>query len=95
MMVGSLSLIDINNYQADGVSSWIIWSQPLAFILFTMAGFAETNRTPFDLLEHEAELVALVMQLSIQVLDGVCSLLVSVRTYLLYLFNHFSVFRWI
>ena len=58
MMVGSLSLIDINNYQSGGVSDWIIWSQPLAFILFTIAGFAETNRTPFDLLEHEAELVA-------------------------------------
>ena len=58
MMIGSLSLIDINNYQADGVSNWIVWSQPLAFILFTIAGFAETNRTPFDLPEHEAELVA-------------------------------------
>jgi NADH-quinone oxidoreductase subunit H len=58
MLVGSLSLIDINNYQAGGVSDWIVWSQPLAFILFVIAGFAETNRTPFDLLEHEAELVA-------------------------------------
>lgn len=58
MMVGSLSLIDINNYQAGGISNWLIWSQPLAFVLFVMAGFAETNRTPFDLLEHEAEIVA-------------------------------------
>ena len=58
MIVGSLSLIDINNYQAGGVSNWIIWSQPLAFILFLIAGYAETNRTPFDLLEHEAEIVA-------------------------------------
>ncbi len=58
MMVGSLSLIDINNYQAGGVSNWIVWSQPLAFGLFLIAGYAETNRTPFDLLEHEAEIVA-------------------------------------
>jgi NADH-quinone oxidoreductase subunit H len=58
MMVGSLSLIDINNFQSGGFTDWIIWSQPLAFLLFTIAGFAETNRTPFDLLEHEAELVA-------------------------------------
>ncbi len=58
MMVGSLSLIDINNYQVGGLSDWLIWSQPLAFILFVIAGFAETNRTPFDLLEHEAEIVA-------------------------------------
>lgn len=58
MLVGSLSLIDINAYQSDGVLSWIVWTQPLAFVLFVMAGFAETNRTPFDLLEHEAEIVA-------------------------------------
>ncbi|MEA3315846.1 MAG: NADH-quinone oxidoreductase subunit NuoH [Campylobacterota bacterium] len=58
MLVGSLSLVDINNYQAGGVSNWLIWTQPLAFFLFLIAGYAETNRTPFDLLEHEAEVVA-------------------------------------
>jgi len=58
MMVGSLSLIDINNYQSGGFTSWMIWSQPVAFVLFLIAGFAETNRTPFDLLENEAEVVA-------------------------------------
>ncbi len=58
MLVGSLSLIDRNQYQAGGLSNWLVWTQPLAFILFVIAGFAETNRTPFDLLEHEAEIVA-------------------------------------
>ncbi len=58
MMVGSLSLIDINNYQAGGMQNWLIWSQPIAFILFLLSGYAETNRTPFDLLEHEAEIVS-------------------------------------
>jgi len=58
MLVGSLSLIDINNYQAGGISNWLIWTQPLSFFLFLIAGYAETNRTPFDLLEHEAEVVA-------------------------------------
>jgi NADH-quinone oxidoreductase subunit H len=58
MMVGSLSLIDINNYQAGGIADWLIWTQPVAFFLFLIAGFAETNRTPFDLLEHEAEVVS-------------------------------------
>ena len=58
MLIGSLSLIDINNYQDGGISSWLIWCQPVSFILFLIAGFAETNRTPFDLLEHEAEVVA-------------------------------------
>jgi len=58
MLVGSLSLIDINNYQAGGMQNWLIWSQPVAFLLFLIAGYAETNRTPFDLLEHEAEVVS-------------------------------------
>lgn len=58
MMVGSLSLIEINNYQSGGIFDWLVWSQPLAFLLFLIAGYAELNRTPFDLLEHEAEIVA-------------------------------------
>lgn len=56
MIVGSLSLIDINNYQKD--SLWLVCYQPVAFVLFLIAGYAETNRTPFDLLEHEAEIVS-------------------------------------
>ena len=58
MLVGSLSLVDFNNYQSGGLVSWMVWQQPVAFILFLIAGFAETNRTPFDLLEHEAEVVS-------------------------------------
>ena len=58
MLVGSLSLIDINDYQAGGLFDWLIWTQPVAFVLFLIAGYAETNRTPFDLLEHEAEVVS-------------------------------------
>ena len=58
MLVGSLSLVDFNNYQEGGLGSWMMWQQPVAFILFLIAGFAETNRTPFDLLEHEAEIVS-------------------------------------
>jgi NADH-quinone oxidoreductase subunit H len=57
MMVGSLSLIDINNYQAGGIGHWIVWAQPVAFLLYLISGYAETNRTAFDLLEHEAEIV--------------------------------------
>jgi NADH-quinone oxidoreductase subunit H len=58
MLIGSLSLIDINDFQANGVTSWMVWKQPLAFLLFVIAGFAETNRTPFDLIEYEAEIVS-------------------------------------
>lgn len=57
MLVGSLSFVDFNNYQQDeGV--WLVVYQPVAFVLFLIAGFAETNRTPFDLLEHEAEVIS-------------------------------------
>jgi NADH-quinone oxidoreductase subunit H len=56
MLVGSLSLVDFNQY--NETHTWIVFMQPLAFVLFLIAGFAETNRTPFDLLEHEAEVVA-------------------------------------
>ncbi|WP_024954904.1 NADH-quinone oxidoreductase subunit NuoH [Sulfurospirillum arcachonense] len=58
MLIGSLSLIDINDFQNGGFSSWLVWQQPLAFLLFAIAGFAETNRTPFDLIEYEAEIVS-------------------------------------
>lgn len=58
MIVGLLSLININNYQQDSVFDWLVFSQPVAFLLFLIASFAETNRTPFDLLEHEAKIVS-------------------------------------
>jgi NADH-quinone oxidoreductase subunit H len=57
MMVGSLSLIDFNAYQAGGISSWIVWSQPLAFILFWISAFAETGRTPFHLIANDHEII--------------------------------------
>ena len=55
MMAGSLSLVDIANAQADSV--WYILPQFVGFIIFMVAGFAETNRPPFDLAEADAELV--------------------------------------
>lgn len=58
MLVGSLSLIDINEYQNDGFFSWLIFKQPLAFVLFVIALFIETNRTPLCLSENEADIVS-------------------------------------
>jgi NADH-quinone oxidoreductase subunit H len=55
MMAGSLSLVDIVNAQ-NGV--WYVIPQFVGFLIFTVAGFAETNRPPFDLPEADAELVA-------------------------------------
>jgi len=55
-MTGDLSLRTIVNQQA-GITDWNIWYQPLGFILFVIATFAETNRHPFDFAECEPELV--------------------------------------
>ena len=57
----SLSLQDIVNSQsAHGARSWNIFGgfQFVAFFIYLMAAYAETNRAPFDLPEAESELVA-------------------------------------
>jgi len=53
---GSLDLRAIVAGQAH-LASWNVWSQPVAFVLFVICGFAETNRHPFDFAECEPELV--------------------------------------
>lgn len=55
MLVGELNLSKVVEYQASG--AWLIFKQPLAFVIFLIAAFAETNRLPFDMPESESELV--------------------------------------
>ena len=55
MMVGSLSLVDIVNWQEQNF--WMIGPQFVGFLIFMVSAFAETNRAPFDLAEADAELV--------------------------------------
>ena len=55
LLTGSLSLREVV-YAQYGL--WNIVKQPLAFFIFLVAIFAETNRLPFDLPECETELVA-------------------------------------
>ncbi|MBA3301873.1 MAG: NADH-quinone oxidoreductase subunit NuoH [Thermoleophilaceae bacterium] len=54
MTAGTLSLVSIVEAQ-DGI--WFVVPQFVGFIIFLVAGFAETNRAPFDLPEAESELV--------------------------------------
>ena len=71
MMTSTLNLAEIVQQQSRplfdvpflpaaldaALPSWNIFRQPLTFILFLVAAFAETNRAPFDLPEAEQELV--------------------------------------
>lgn len=53
---GTLNLGEIVQQQANGL--WNIVYLPLGFVILLVAGYAETNRAPFDLPEAESELVA-------------------------------------
>jgi NADH-quinone oxidoreductase subunit H len=55
MMAGSLSLTEIVHAQDE---VWYVLPQLVGFLVFMVAGFAETARAPFDLPEADAELVA-------------------------------------
>jgi NADH-quinone oxidoreductase subunit H len=56
IIAGSLSLRDIVDAQRH--LHWNILFQPVAFFIYLISAYAETNRTPFDLPEAESELVA-------------------------------------
>lgn len=61
LISGSLELDEIVGKQASslwaGIPAWNVFLQPVAFVTFVVAAFAETNRLPFDLPEAEPELV--------------------------------------
>lgn len=52
LLAGSLSL----NRVVSAQTPWFVLVQPLAFLIFLIAGSSEINRTPFDLTEAESEL---------------------------------------
>jgi NADH-quinone oxidoreductase subunit H len=56
LIVGGLRLGQVVEYQSGGFFHWLIFKQPLSFVIFLAAMFAETNRLPFDLPESEQEL---------------------------------------
>lgn len=55
MLSGSFSLVDIVNAQQK---MWFVVPQLVGFIIFLIAGIAETHRLPFDIPEAESELIA-------------------------------------
>ena len=57
LLAGSLKLNVIVEDQQGYLLSWNVFKQPVAFLIFLVAVYAETNRLPFDLTEAEQELV--------------------------------------
>lgn len=55
LLSGSFNMSDIVRAQED---VWFVFPQALGFVVFLIAGLAETHRLPFDLPEAEHELVA-------------------------------------
>ncbi|MGE0445432.1 MAG: NADH-quinone oxidoreductase subunit NuoH [Vicinamibacterales bacterium] len=62
MLAGSLSLREVVDSQAGTwfgfLPAWYVFLQPVGFLIYVIAGVAETNRAPFDFPEAEQELVA-------------------------------------
>ena len=62
LLSSSLSVREIVDSQAgywyDFIPRWFVFLQPIGFIIYVIAGVAETNRAPFDFPEAEQELVA-------------------------------------
>ena len=62
LLSGSMSLRETVDAQAGFwfgfIPQWYVFLQPLGFIIYMIAGIAETNRAPFDFPEAEQELVA-------------------------------------
>ena len=55
LMAGDVSFSTVIAKQQAGI--WYVMPLFLSFFIFTIAGFAETNRLPFDLPEAESELI--------------------------------------
>jgi NADH-quinone oxidoreductase subunit H len=54
MLAGTLNLTEIAMGQGN---TWYILLQPLALVIFLLAGLAEVGRSPFDIFQAESELV--------------------------------------
>ncbi len=68
MCYGSLNLNELVHSQGDYLWGWLpkwgFFLQPLGFIIFLIAGIAESKRVPFDIPEGESEIVGYFVEYS-------------------------------
>ena len=58
LLAGNVTLSGVVARQQQSILTWNVFPLGLAYFVFTVAAFAETNRLPFDLPEAEGELIA-------------------------------------
>jgi NADH-quinone oxidoreductase subunit H len=58
LLAGNVTLGDVIAKQSPSLFTWNVFPLSLAYFIFLVAAFAETNRVPFDLPEAEGELIA-------------------------------------
>ncbi|HEV3007276.1 MAG TPA: NADH-quinone oxidoreductase subunit NuoH [Pirellulales bacterium] len=61
LIVGSMDLVTIGDFQKGWFTNWLIFHDPFTFVAFWVyftCATASVNRAPFDLAEAESELVA-------------------------------------
>ncbi|HYK83691.1 MAG TPA: NADH-quinone oxidoreductase subunit NuoH, partial [Gemmatimonadales bacterium] len=58
LLAGNVTLTDVIAKQSQSLFTWNVFPLALAYFIFVVAAFAETNRLPFDLPEAEGELIA-------------------------------------
>ena len=58
LLAGHVSMGEVVRAQQQGAFGWYVLPLFLSYFVFLVAGFAETNRLPFDLPEAESELIA-------------------------------------
>ncbi len=56
VLAGTLSFSELINWQLE--NGWLLIWQPVGVVIFYIASLAEINRTPFDMVEADSELVA-------------------------------------
>jgi NADH-quinone oxidoreductase subunit H len=56
VLAGTLSFTELIQWQLD--HGWLLWWEPVGLAIFYIASLAEINRTPFDMIEADSELVA-------------------------------------